>query len=106
LVRHANGGASRYDGKSFRNYVTDGDGMNEDRTGKSYPDIRPPKFVNSILEDKTGKFWFGTRDKAFVYDGKTFTVLTNKGKPFTNVGTIIEDKKGNVWLNGKRPLAL
>ncbi|QDK82346.1 hypothetical protein EXU85_28550 [Spirosoma sp. KCTC 42546] len=26
-------------------------------------DIRPPKFVNSILQDKTGKFWFGTRDR-------------------------------------------
>ena len=95
----ANGGASRYDGISFRNYVMNGDFMSEDRTGKSLPDVRPGKFVNSIIEDKTGKFWFGTMGKAFVYDGKTFTVLTDNGKPFTNVGTIIEDKEGNIWLN-------
>ncbi len=94
------GGASRYDGISFRNYLMTGDSMNEDRTGKSFPDIRPPNGVNSIFEDKTGKFWFGTRGNTFVYDGKTFTVFTNKGKPFINVWTIIEDKKGNIWLGG------
>ena len=96
----ANGGASRYDGISFRNYVMNGRFMTEDRTGKSFPDMRPPNEVNSIIEDKTGKFWFGTRGNTFVYDGKTFTVFTNKDKPFTNVRTIIEDKKGNIWLGG------
>ena len=35
----------------------------------------------------------------FIYDGKTFTVLKNKdGKAFKNVWSIIEDKKGNIWL--------
>ncbi|WP_257670879.1 ligand-binding sensor domain-containing protein [Parapedobacter tibetensis] len=97
----ANGGASRYDGKSFRNYILDGDAMNEDRTGKTFPDFtRPPNEVTSIIEDKTGKFWFGTRGDTFVYDGKTFTVFTHNGKPFRNVRTIIEDKKGNIWLGG------
>jgi hypothetical protein len=95
-----NGGASCYDGMSFRNYMMNGDVVNEDKTGKSFPDIRPPKSVKSIIEDKTGKLWFGTKDNAFVYDGKTFTVVTNKGKPFTNV-SIIEDKKGNIWLGGE-----
>jgi ligand-binding sensor domain-containing protein len=57
--------------------------------------------VNAIIEDKTGKFWFGTRGYAAVYDGKTFTTITNKdGKPFTNVRSIIKDKKGNIWLGG------
>ena len=58
--------------------------------------------VNSIIEDKTGKFWFATRGKTFVYDGKTFTVFTNthNGKSFTNVRTVIEDRKGNIWLGG------
>src|SRR5688500_13791556 len=73
--------------------------MHEDRTGKTFPD-RQPYGVISIMEDKTGKLWFGTRGKTFVYDGKTFTVSTNKGKPFINVATIINDKKGNIWLNG------
>jgi ligand-binding sensor domain-containing protein len=79
----ANGGVSRYDGKSFRNYMMTGD--NE---------------VNSIIEDKTGKFWFATRGNTFVYNGKTFTVFTHEYKPFENVRSIIEDKKGNIWLGG------
>jgi ligand-binding sensor domain-containing protein len=95
----AGGGASRYDGKSFRNYIIDGDAMKEDRTGKTFPN-RPPYEVTSIVEDKTGKFWFATRGRTFVYDGKTFTVFAHDGKPFTNVRTIIEDRKGNKWLGG------
>ena len=57
--------------------------------------------VNAIIEDKTGKFWIGTRGHATVYDGKTFTTITHtNGKPFTNVRSIIKDKKGNIWLGG------
>jgi len=97
----ANGGVSRYDGKFFRNYMMNGDSMSEDRTGKTFPDgTRPPNEVTSIIEDKTGKFLFGTRGNTFVYDGKTFTVFTHNGKPFSNVRSIIEDKKGNIWLGG------
>lgn len=97
----ANGGASRYDGKSFRNYMINGDSMIEDKTGKPFPDFtRPPKEVTSIVQDKGGKFWFGTRGNTFVYDGKSFTTLTHLGKPFRNVRTMIEDQKGNIWLGG------
>lgn len=89
-------GASRYDpsragGKSFQTYQ-----LNE-----GLPDANPDdNDVNSIIEDKTGKFWFGTRGNAYTYDGKKFTVLKNMGETFTNVRTIIEDKKGNIWLAG------
>ncbi|TDQ08462.1 two component regulator with propeller domain [Pedobacter metabolipauper] len=93
------GGASRYDGTSFRNYIINGDAMNEDRTGKTFTN-RPPYEVNSIIEDKTGRFWFGTRGNTFVYDGKTFTVFSHENTPFKNVRKIIEDKKGNIWLGG------
>jgi ligand-binding sensor domain-containing protein len=55
--------------------------------------------VHAIIQDKTGKLWFGTRGHTFIYDGKTFTTLTNKdGKAFTNVWCIIEDRKGNIWF--------
>lgn len=57
--------------------------------------------VNAIIEDKTGKFWIGTRGNAVVYDGKIFNTITYEdGKPFTNVRSIIKDKKGNIWLGG------
>jgi ligand-binding sensor domain-containing protein len=84
LVRHG-GGLSRYDGKSFQNFTT--------KDGLPYNDI------NTIMEDKTGKLWFATRDEPCFYDRKTFTVLKNKdGKEFKNVWSIIEDKKGNIWF--------
>ncbi len=91
------GGVSRYDAKSFAFSVN--------KTGKSFRNFTTKEGlsnndVNSIIEDKTGKFWFGTRGHACVYDGKKFTVFTHHGKPFTNVRTIIEDKKGNIWLGG------
>lgn len=90
------GGASRFDGTSFRNYQ-----MNEPLPELSEDD---DNVVYSIIEDKTGKFWFGTKGKAFIYDGKTFTALTCNGKPFRNVRTIIEDKHGNIWFGGNSGL--
>jgi ligand-binding sensor domain-containing protein len=96
-----NGGVSRYNGKSFQNYMMNGDVMAEDRTGKTFPDFtRPPNEVNSMIEDKTGKLWFATRGNTFVYDGQSFTVLKDNGKTFSNVRTLIKDKKGNIWLSG------
>lgn len=97
----ANGGVSRYDGKSFLNYFLQGEYIIEDRTGKTFQDFtRPPNEVNSIVEDKTGKIWFGTRGNTFVYDGKAFSMVIHNDKSFRNVRTIINDKKGNIWLAG------
>ncbi len=93
------GGASCYDGKSFRNYIIDGNAMNEDKSGKTFS-YRPPYEVTSIIEDKTGKFWFATRGNTFVYNGKTFSAFSHDGKAFKNVRSIIKDKKGNIWLGG------
>jgi ligand-binding sensor domain-containing protein len=101
------GGASCYNGKSFRNFIINDNDMNEDLTGKIFSD-RQPFEVNSIIEDKKGKFWFATRGNTFVYDPsvklkadeKTFTVVTHEGKSFQNVRTVIEDKKGNIWMSG------
>ena len=74
------------------------------------PEVRMHNAVNAFIEDNTGKFWFGTNGYATTYDarlteelgqGKTFTTITNAaGKPFTNVRSIIKDKKGNIWLGG------
>ncbi|UON86153.1 histidine kinase [Dyadobacter chenwenxiniae] len=93
-------GASRYDparqsdslnakGKSFTTYK-----MNE---GLSRFDPYDND-VNSIVEDKTGKFWFGTRGNTFTFDGEKFKVVTHNGESFLNVRKIIEDTKGNIWL--------
>jgi ligand-binding sensor domain-containing protein len=102
-------GASRYDGKSFRNFkmseappVTKADSVHVTVYQHRLPEVSwMHNDVNSIIEDKTGKLWFGTRGYAFMYDGKTFTAITNMdGKPFANVRSMITDKKGNIWLGG------
>ncbi|HYI77245.1 MAG TPA: two-component regulator propeller domain-containing protein [Chryseolinea sp.] len=100
-------GASRYDGTSFRNIkMTEAPtATGADSTHSSVYQHRLPEGsplhndIHTIIEDKSGQFWFGTRGHTFVYDGKTFTTVTNKdGKAFTNVFRIIEDKKGNIWF--------
>ena len=101
-------GISRYDGKSFRNFktretpaVTPADSVNASAYKKTLPENSwTHNDVNAIIEDNNGKFWVGTRGYAFAYDGKTFTAITNAGKPFTNVRSIIKDKKGTIWLGG------
>jgi len=102
-------GASRYDGKSFRNFKikevaapTVADSVHVSVYQKQLPEGSwMHNDVNAIIEDKTGKLWFGTRGYACVFDGKTFTTVTNNdGEPFANVRSIIKDKKGNIWLGG------
>jgi ligand-binding sensor domain-containing protein len=98
-----NGGVSRYNGKTFKNYSIDGDSIVEDKSNNNIiieNSSLPFNEVNSIIQDKKGTFWFSTRGNTFTYDGKTFTTFTNNDEPFTNVRTIIEDKKGNIWLAG------
>ena len=101
-------GVSSYDGKSFKNLklneappVTGSDSINvsvyQNELSKEH---WMHNDVASIIEDKSGKLWFGTRGSLSVYDGKTFTAVTNAGKPFTNVRSMIKDKNGNIWLGG------
>lgn len=102
-------GASRYDGKSFKNFkmseappVTEADSVHVSSYQNSLPEVHwMHNDVTVIIEENTGKLWFGTRGYATVYDGKAFTTITNNnGKPFTNVRSILKDKKGNMWLGG------
>lgn len=102
------GGISRYDprravpsravGKSFRNFKNPNP-SHVYKGGNWVDDFTRNNDITTILEDKTGKLWVGTKGAAFVYDGKAFTTLTDKdGKTFNNVWSIIEDRKGNIWL--------
>jgi hypothetical protein len=101
-------GVSRYDGKKFQNLkmsevlpVTKTDSVHVSSYQQPLPEVHwMHNDVNAIIEDNKGKFWLGTRGHATVYDGETFTTITNNGKPFTNVRSIIKDRKGNMWLGG------
>lgn len=87
------GGISRFDGKSFRNFTSPNAPL-------FYKEGHWNNDIHTIIEDKTGKLWVGTRGDAFVYDGKKFTTLTHKGEPFLDVWSIMEDRKGTIWLSG------
>ena len=101
-------GLSRFDprravGKSFADIPISMVSTNyiDHFTNKSATNI----FINSILEDKNGKFWFGAENGIYCYDGKTFTrfidnptiINPNKFDPKL-VLCMIEDKKGNIWF--------
>ncbi len=60
-TRDVDGGVWVYDGKSFTNYTR--------QNGLSH------NAVWCILEDRGGKFWFGTRRGLSRYDGKSFEIL-------------------------------
>lgn len=87
------GGISRYDGKSFRNFTSPNAPLFYKKGDWNHD-------IHTIIEDRTGKLWVGTRGDAFIYDGKNFTTLTHKGEPFLDVWSIMEDRKGNIWLSG------
>jgi ligand-binding sensor domain-containing protein len=59
-----------------------------------------PARVFTILEDKTGKIWFGTVGMGiFLYDGKDFKHITTKdGLINDTIGCFMEDKAGNIWI--------
>ena len=83
----ASGDAASNDaGKRFTHY-TEKDGLNNN-------------YVLSILEDKSGNFWFSTYGGGISkFDGKSFTHYTEKEGLSNNVvWSILEDKTGNLWF--------
>ncbi|HYG37742.1 MAG TPA: two-component regulator propeller domain-containing protein [Cytophagales bacterium] len=59
--------------------------------------------VISIMQDKKGLIWFGTRDGLNKYDGQKFTVYKhdkNDSSSISNndITSIIKDAKGDLWI--------
>ena len=94
-------GLSSFDGKTFSPFTTSNGNYINPFTNNPTTNI----FVNSILEDKNGKFWFGAENGVYCYDGKVFTrfldnpnlINDNKFDPKL-VLSMIEDKKENIWF--------
>lgn len=64
--------------------------------------------VTSILEDKSGKLWFGTDNGVYCYDGKAFTrfldnqsIINSNGLTLQLVQCMLEDRHGNIWFTTK-----
>ncbi|HMG16171.1 MAG TPA: two-component regulator propeller domain-containing protein [Saprospiraceae bacterium] len=61
--------------------------------------------ISSIVQDKTGDYWFATNVGVFRYNGKSFSYflhndgIVNKNKlHLKQVSSILEDKNGVVWF--------
>jgi ligand-binding sensor domain-containing protein len=66
--------------------------------------------VWSMLQDKTGKIWFGTGDGVYCYNGKVFTrflqndgVINKENLHLKMVNRMLEDKNGNIWFASGMP---
>ena len=104
LCNSKNEGVTVYDGKNYTCY-TEKDGLSSN-------------FVLTILEDYTGKLWFGTADGITCFDEKRFSIIPitaitgntsyRKTKPDPNFGFpqpeenwvtyIMQDRTGTFWL--------
>lgn len=100
-------GLCRYDGKRFISVPVFG----SNRSNFYLHQGGAPSVENavwSIMQDKTGGYWFGTTKGIYRYDGNVFTrflhhdgIVNNTGFQISTVESIIEDKGGNIWFGGR-----
>ncbi len=86
-------GVCRFDGTTFSSFAIP----------EAQPDptrgVTSGKIVHCITVDRKGRVWFGTNGGAYVFDGKTLTNISERdGLPNNAVGSILEDKLGNIWF--------
>lgn len=102
-------GLSRYDGKTFSHIPLSSTDLNYLDPSIS-PNNNPSAnvLVFSILEDKSGKLWFGTSNGVYCYNGKAFTrfldnqsIINSNGLNLKTVNRMVEDKHGNIWFTSK-----
>jgi len=79
-------GIAKYNGKSFSNYSIEHDLLDNS--------------VYSILVDKSGKVWCGTKEGISLYDGIKFLNMDMATLMISDkdVNAIIQDKKGDIWF--------
>ena len=86
------GGVSRFDGKSWRNYVV-ADGL-------------AGNIVYAITQAPDGTLWFGTNNGVSRFDGKRWTSLgTKEGLPAPHVYAVAVAPNGDVWVGTKKGVA-
>ena len=79
---------SRYDGQEFITFTTQ-DGLAENN-------------IRSILQDRAGYLWFGTKDSGVSrFDGTHFSTLSvTDGLVHNRIAHILEDRAGHLWFAG------
>jgi len=63
----------------------------------------PPSVITSLLQDRAGFVWIGSRDGLTLYDGHNFVTFEHDASDPTSISgntirTMYEDRAGNLWL--------
>jgi serine phosphatase RsbU (regulator of sigma subunit) len=87
-------GVTKYNGKTFSNYSKEQNLLDNS--------------TYSILVDKSGKVWCGTKEGISLYDGVKFLNIDMATLMISDkdVNAIIQDKKGNIWFGTGGGLAM
>jgi len=99
-------GLCRYNGKTFsRTPIAETIGPIISSSNSSNNNPSSLNGVWTMMQDKSGKIWFGTDDGVYCYDGTNFTrFLDNKSinnkdsLQLKAIFSIVEDTKGNIWM--------
>lgn len=100
-----------YDGKIIRSMLMAPAAGPVLPANRSSIDIRSPKNeVWSMMQDRSGRLWFGTRDGVYVYDGSSFSrflddssILNKDSLRLKMVDCMLEDTKGQIWFCSGMP---
>ncbi|NBA85569.1 hypothetical protein GVN16_07345 [Emticicia sp. CRIBPO] len=98
-------GICRYDGKAFARVSIPAMTGSYFQTNNSPDNPSAKNAVWSIMQDKSGKLWFGTDFGLYCYNQKTFTrflddhtIINKEGLGLKSVQCMLQDKNGNIWL--------
>ena len=103
-------GPCRYDGKAIMSipiFVMNRFSFYQNNSSNNYPS---EKAVWSMMQDKSGKLWFGTTTGVYCYNGKVFTrfldndtLINNNKLHLKMIDCMMEDKKGDLWFGSGMP---
>ncbi|MBL0048709.1 MAG: hypothetical protein IPP32_11515 [Bacteroidetes bacterium] len=106
-------GVCRYDGQTITNMpFTMMNSNNFHLTNTSNNNTLIKNEVWGMLQDKSGKIWFGTTEGLYCYDGKIFNRFLDNNNLINNqklqlkwIQCILEDSSGTIWM-GSGPIAM
>ncbi len=98
-------GICRYDGNKISRIPITGNLVSKDNSDNYYNSQSKKNTVWSMLQDKSGKIWFGTGDGVYTYNGKIFIhflqndgVINKEKLHLKMIDCMVEDKNGTIWF--------
>ena len=103
-------GVCRFDGKKIEPISITGNSLSLMGNNTFYSSQSKKNTVWSMLQDKTGKIWFGTGDGVYYYNGKSFIkflqtdgVINKEKLHLKMIDCMLQDKSGNIWFASGMP---